>query len=469
MAISRNDFNDGGPVSFAEFEDVSEDVTERSLTLYCNANSEETQRDPESTSDDEIISINCASHEKNEKVDIRKKGTEIYIVVSGHPLVQVGSGGNVLKTKSCEVCSKNCYHGYSSSDEENNEDTFKIEEVEADSHAHIDLFEHETKCSEMIYSAMPVIPKRGCMKSSQYVVLITNLKELQDTGDFVGHGQMIEKQMAQLRLTADPDMEASLQIERAMALYFQNNLKDAKKILKLVVRQEQQLKNPGILAGRALNLLTAIYRRQGKFGKAMECVTRANTCLERQDSADDKAELHHSYGALLTALPAAKDPEARRGTKEEAYKSYEMSAHYKVNDEFKEYVHVKMAALLLESRSNTGRIVTFLTKKDILKAKKHLDFVEFRVADNMALGTRIKLLLLRSDEYLCEGNVAMAMEKAQEANELIHRHGFQLEFDSATKRIEHLSAMQKQEKKERWNSELCSSSSSTDSESSHSE
>ncbi|KAL9962890.1 hypothetical protein ACROYT_G032041 [Oculina patagonica] len=462
MAIPRNDSNDGGPVSFAEFEDVSEDVTERSLTLCGNGNSKETQHDTESTSDVEIISINCASHEKNEKVDIRKKGTEIYIVVSGHPLVQVGSGGNVLKTKSCKVCSKNCYHGYSSSEEENTADTFKIEEVEADSHAHFNLFEH--KCSEMISPAMPVIPKRGCMKTFQYVLLITNLKELQDTGDFVGHEQMIEIQMTQLRLAADPDMEASLQIERAMALYFQNNVKDAKKILKLVVRQEQQLKNPGILVGRALNLLTAIYKRQGKFGKAMECYTKANTCLKGNDSVDDQAEQHHSYGALLTALPAAKDPEARRGTKEDAYKSYEMSGHYSVNDEFKEYVHVKMAALLLESRSNAGRTVTFLSKEDILRAKKHLDLVEFRAPDKMALGTKIKLLLLRSDQYLCEENVAMAMEKAQEANELIHRHGFKLEFDSATKRIEHLSAIKKQE------NELCSSDDYlADSESSHSE
>ena len=39
-------------------------------------------------------------------------------------------------------------------------------------------------------------------------------------------------------------MEMSLQIERAMALYFQNNIKDAKKILKIVVKQEKQLKKP---------------------------------------------------------------------------------------------------------------------------------------------------------------------------------------------------------------------------------
>ncbi|KAL9962891.1 hypothetical protein ACROYT_G032042 [Oculina patagonica] len=348
-------------------------------------------------------------------------------------MVQVGSDGKVLKTKSC---SKNCYHGYSSSDEENTADTCKIEEVEADSHAHLDLFEHETKCFKMISPAMPVIQKRGCMNTFQYVLLITKLKHLQGTGDVVGHEQMVRKKMAELRLAADPDMEASLQIERAKALYYQNNIEDAKKILKLVIKQEQTLENPGILVGRALNLLTAVYNRQRKFGKAMDCVTRANTCLEGQDSADDKAELHHSYGALLAALPAAKNPEARPGTNEEAYKSYEMA------------------------------------DDNVLKAKKHLDLVEFRAAENLAL--RIKLLLLRSDQYLCEDKVAMAMEKAQEANELIHRHGFQLKFDSATKRIEHLSAIdiQKQENKVQWNSELCSSSSSenlADSEGSHSE
>ena len=54
--------------------------------------------------------------------------------------------------------------------------------------------------------------------------------------------------------------------------------------------------------------------------------------------------------------------------------------------------------------NNTGNPAT--------NAKKHLDFVESKVADNMALGTRIKLHLLRSDQYLYEDKVAMAMEKA---------------------------------------------------------
>ena len=93
-----------------------------------------------------------------------------------------------------------------------------------------------------------------------------------------------------------------------------------------------------------------------------------------------------------------------------------------------------------------------------MKAKKHLDLVEFRVAaDNMALGTRIKLLILRSDQYLGEENVAMAMEKAQEASELVHQHGFKLEFDSAKKRLDNLAAMLRQENQDWWNSELRSS------------
>ena len=116
--------------------------------------------------------------------------------------------------------------------------------------------------------------------------------------------------------------------------------------------------------------------------------------LEGQDSANDKAELHHSYGALITALPAAKKPETAQATKEEAYKSYQMAGRYTENDGFEEYVHVKMAALLLGSRSRGERIVD---KDDFMNAKKHLDFVEFKAADNIALGTRIKLLLLRSE------------------------------------------------------------------------
>ena len=114
------------------------------------------------------------------------------------------------------------------------------------------------------------------------------------TGDFDGHEKLVERQMAKFESAPDSVMEMSLQIQRAMALYYQNNIGDAKKILKTVVEQKKQLKNPGILVGRALNLLTAVYKRQGKFGNAMECVERARACLEGQDSAHDKAELHQS-------------------------------------------------------------------------------------------------------------------------------------------------------------------------------
>ena len=132
-----------------------------------------------------------------------------------------------------------------------------------------------------------------------------------------------------------------------------------------------------------------------------------------------------------------------------------MAGHYTENhDEFQEYVHVKMAALLLESRSRGERIVD---KDDVMNAKKHLDFVEFKVADNMALGTRIKLLLLRSDQYLYEDKVGMAMEKAQEANALIHQHGFELEFAPAKSRIDLLSTMLGQENRGWQETEFSSS------------
>ena len=140
------------------------------------------------------------------------------------------------------------------------------------------------------------------------------------------------------------------------------------KILKTVVKREKQLKNPGILVGRALNLLTAVYKRQQKFGNAMKCVERARVCLEDQDSTYDKAELHHSYGAFISAMPALKNPETVRTMKQEAYKSYQLADRY----EFRKYHHVKMAALLLESRSKGERIVSFPCKEDLKKQRNTL-------------------------------------------------------------------------------------------------
>ena len=365
-------------------------------------------------------------HATTNNVDIKIQRTKFYIDVSGFSVVQFGSDTKALKVQSCKVCSSYCY---SSSDEGKDvADAFKVPKVKADSQAHGNM---------LIYFPVQVIQKRGCMETDQYSSIIAELKKLKNTGDFDGHEKLVEIEMAKLKSAADSDMEMSLQIERAMALYFQNNIADAKKILKIVAKQEQQLENPGILVGRALNLLTAVYKRQGKFGKAMECVERARACLESQDSAHDKAELHHSYGALIMAIPAAKNPETVQTSKKEAYKSYQMADHY----EFQKYHHVKMAALLLESRCRGERIVNFPCKEDVMNAKKHLDFVEFKLADNESLGTRITFLLLRSDQYRCEQNVAMAMEKAQEASALIYRHGFQLEFAPAKSRIDRLSAM----------------------------
>ena len=473
MSILRNNSKDGAPVCVVEFEDFLENATEQTQVVLNDEHSEETQKNMESTSDVEVMSRDSESHEKlevtaktTENLDIKYHGTEISVVVSCFAAVQIGSDGKVSKSRNCtsDVCSQNCY---SSSDEENSADTFKIEGVDTSSHAHVDLFKRETTCSKMSHSVMPVIPKRGCMSTSRYDSLITKLKELKWTGDFVGHEQMVEKEMEKLRLAADPDVEVSLQIERAEALYYQNNIKDAKIILKLVVKQEQQLRNPGILVGRALNLLTAIYKRQGKFGNAMQCVERANTCLEGQDSPDDKAELHHSYGALITAMPASTQPDTSRATKKEAYEVYERAVDT-ANNKFKEYLHVKMAELLLESRSKAERTVTLLSKEEVLKAKKHLDFVEGK---NLSLGTRIKFLLLRSDQFLYEGKVAMAMEKAQEANGLIQRHGFQLESVPAKNRIECLSAMLKQDGGNGLgiSEYFCTNDDTTDKESAHSE
>ena len=189
------------------------------------------------------------------------------------------------------------------------------------------------------------------------------------------------------------------------------------------------MKNPGILIGRALNLLRAVY--------------------------EDKAELYQSYGALLNSLPAANITRDTRKTT--AYKSYELACQYAVIN--REYINVKMAALLLKSCSKAANNNTHICKEDVMKAKRHLDLTESRTADGkMALGTRIKHLLLRSDQYCSEQNNAMAIEKAEEARVLILRHGFELELDSAEKRIRRLSDMQRLEKGEWVSSELCSSS-----------
>ena len=220
MAFSRNDSNNDD-VCFAEFKNVPKDLIGQALTIHSQANSQQTQQNAEENCYAEIMTRNCMpymEHETTANVDIKVQETEICINVSGCSVAQFGSGSKALEVQSCKLCSKNCYN---SSDEEPEASVaLEISDVQADSYAHVNV---------LIYSPMPVIPKRGCMNTSQYFLIITELKELQDTGDFDGHEQMVEKQMAKLKTYADSDMELSLQIERAMSYIFKTTLKMPRK------------------------------------------------------------------------------------------------------------------------------------------------------------------------------------------------------------------------------------------------
>ena len=412
--------------------------------------------------EERIVYGKCESHHRrgaamatDQDQEIRQSQKVLCIKVSGFSIIQNGSNATLCHVQTCKCCNKSCL---TSSDEENDSVT-KTLDIEEDSRGtQVDLILGQLSS---VHSLMPVIPKRGFMNTFGHIQLVTKLYDLRGEGRFEAHEQMIREQLAK-KSPKDVDMEAILEIERARAFYFQNNLKGTKRILKFVLKLEPQLKNPGILTGRALNLLTAVYKRQRKFGNAMRCVQEAKKALDFQDSHDDKGELHYSYGALLDSLPAANITQDTRKTN--AYKSYELACQYAVIN--REYINIKMAALLLKPCSEVANNNTHICKEDVMKAKRHLDSTESRTADGkMALGTRIKHLLLRSDQYCSEQNNAMAIEKAEEARVLILRHGFELELDSAEKRIRRLSDMQRLEKGEWLSSELCSSSENqTDSE-----
>ena len=379
--------------------------------------------------------------------EMRRSQSVLSIKASGFPIIQNGSNNTLCHVQTCKCRNKSCL-----TSSEENDSVIKPLDIEEDSQGiQVDLILVQLSS---VHSPMPVIPKRGFMNTFGHIQLVTKLYDLRGEGRFEAHEQMIREQLAK-KSPKDVDMEAILEIERARAFYFQNNLKGTKRILKFVLKLEPQLKNPGILTGRALNLLTAVYKRQRKFGNAMRCVEKAQKALELQDSHDDKGELCYTRGALLDSLPA---PNSARDTrKTEAYKSYQRACQYSVNNNG--YINTKMADLLLKHCFKVANNDTDICKEDVMKAKRHLDLTESRTADgNMELGTRIKYLLLRSDQHYFEQNIAMAVEKAEEAMGLILAHRFELELDSAEKRIRRLSDMQGLEKGEWLSSESCSSS-----------
>ena len=359
-------------------------------------------------------------------VEFTKPAEDTYcITVSDAKLVEIVSEGKVSK-------GQNSVNVYSSSDEEE-ESASKNQEIRTKrSRRHPK--DKQPSLNKIIYSLpleMPVVAKRGCLNSSWYICLIAKLKDLQDNGDFEGHERLIQKELAE-RPSKNTDLRASLQIECAVALYMQGNVKEAKKIAKEVLDLEKQMENPEVLTARALNLLTSIYKTQKRFGNAWICVQQATTALKYHDSSVDRAELHQSYGGLISSLLAV----GRCGIslKDEAYNSYTIALDCATDPVDMEYIIVKMAKLLLGSDK-------LVSEDDVLQAKKHLDSIEDGPdADNMAVGTKINLVLLRSDQFRLEGNVAMAMEKALEARALIEKYdGFERQLASAQKRIHRLS------------------------------
>lgn len=358
------------------------------------------------------------------KVEFTKPAEDTYcITVSDAEFVEIVYKGKVSK-------GQNSVNVYSSSDEEE-ESASKNQEIRTKrSRRHPK--DKRPSLNKIIYSLlleMPVVAKRGCLNSSWYICLIAQLKDLQDNGDFEGHERRI--QLAERR-AKNTDLRASLKIERAVARYMQGNVKEAKKIAKKVFDLEKQMENPEVLTARALNLLTSIYKTQKKFGNAWTCVQRATTALKYHDSSVDRAELHQSYGGLISSMLAV----GRCGIslKDEAYNSYTIALDCATDPVDMEYIIVKKAKLLLG-------IDKLVSEDDVIQAKKHLDSIEDGPdADNMAVGTKINLVLLRSDQFRLEGNVAMAMEKALEARALIEKYdGFERQLASAEKRIHRLS------------------------------
>ena len=359
-------------------------------------------------------------------VEFKKLADDTYYsTVSGAKLVKIVFEGKVSK-------GQNSVNVDSSSDEEE-ESASKNQEIRTKrSRRHPK--DKQPSLNKIIYSLpleMPVVAKRGCLNSSWYICLIAKLKDLQDNGDFEGHERLIQKELAE-RPSKNTDLRASLQIECAVALYMQGNVKEAKKIAKEVLDLEKQMENPEVLTARALNLLTSIYKTQTKFGNAWICVQQATTALKYHDSPVDRAELHQSYGGLISSMLAM--GLCGISLKDEAYNSFTIALDCATDPVDMEYTIVKRAKLLLGSDKH-------VSEDDVLQAKKHLDSIEDGPdADNMAVGTKINLLLLRSDQFRLEGNVAMAMEKALEARALIEKYdGFERQLASAEKRIHHLS------------------------------
>ncbi|XP_031563213.1 uncharacterized protein LOC116298799 [Actinia tenebrosa] len=255
-----------------------------------------------------------------------------------------------------------------------------------------------------------------------------------------------------------PNHEAQIMIliEKGQAACYSNRFADSKKLLKEAKSMAIAIDttNASLLIGRIHYYLSAVYRREKKTGKAIDCVQLACQNLHHTGLVLDTAMLtYEKASALMDFLLLCVDPKStcldtvmsdlRRAIdqilalKEDSSSKRYLKTH--------RYAFIKMAMLLLDCRTSTGRQRT-VSKENIKEAKKYLDVIRERYWQETTRGEKIQFFLAQSDLHYRMELYEEAEEYALEALSMAEKFGFNTEIQLVNDRrkdIRHASATTK--------------------------
>ena len=302
---------------------------------------------------------------------------------------------------------------------------------------------------------LPLIKKQGYLNGPQCEQIMEQLELLQDNGKFGEHESLVTSYLQRCGSKEMSDLELALKMERGVAFSYHQEFRSSKRMFVSVINSEKdrqiQLRNPNILTARAYFLLVADYRNRKfvKLSPLFEFLRRSECLLQNHESPEDWAELYYNYGSVwLAYMSMISDDErnatARNAARRNARHYYEQAICFckrdprlRVQIKKQTYIHLKLAALLLDCSSTAARTRhKAIASDDIKEAKEHLDFVQYQLGVSLPPGTRVQLLKTRSDQFYRQGIYHLAKEKAQDALNIANSNEFYTERDNLQQRIE---------------------------------
>ena len=308
-----------------------------------------------------------------------------------------------------------------------------------------------------VESLLPLIKKQGYLNGPQCERIMEQLEFLQDNGKFGEHEGLVTSFLQRCGSGDNSDLELALKMERGVAFTYHKEFKNSKRMFVSVINSQNsrqlQLRNPNILTARAYFLLVADYRNRKsvKLSVLFEFLRRSECLLQNHESPEDWAELYYNYGSVwLAYMSMIPDDErnatARNTARRNARRYYEQAICFckrdprvRVQIKKQTYIHLKLAALLLDCSSTAARTRhKVIASTDIKEAKEHLDFVQYQLGVCVPPGTRVQLLKTRSDQFYRQRIYQLAKETAEESLQIAISNEFYTERDNLQERIEFL-------------------------------